>query len=305
MITINANTRIAELLRGHPAALETIIGISPRFAKLRNPILRKLMAGRTSIATASKMGGCTVNDFFRSLSRLGFVVEERLVLPEGEEDGRDQLEGEEDGRDQLEGEEVGRDCQVGLEESAGEAAAIPDFMRIAAAGQVVTLDVRPVIEGGKDPLGLILSKIRTLPPGFVLRIVNSFEPSPLIILLGNKGFRSWSEQIEDDLVYTYFFQQASVVPEMTTTEASEPHEWDEILQRFTGNLTTIDVRHLEMPMPMLTILKALNEVVAGEALFVHHKRIPVFLLPELAEKGFEYRIREIGEGDVKLLIFKI
>ncbi len=64
MISINANTKIAYLLKQHPDALEAIISISPKFNKLKNPLLRKLMAGRTSISMASKIGGCTVNDFF-------------------------------------------------------------------------------------------------------------------------------------------------------------------------------------------------------------------------------------------------
>ena len=49
--------KIAALLKQHPDALETIVTLSPDFKKLK-PILRKLMAGRTSIAMASKIGGC-------------------------------------------------------------------------------------------------------------------------------------------------------------------------------------------------------------------------------------------------------
>lgn len=64
MMTINANTKIGAILKRHPAALDVIVGISPKFEKLRNPILRKLMAGRASIAMASKIGGCSVDVFF-------------------------------------------------------------------------------------------------------------------------------------------------------------------------------------------------------------------------------------------------
>jgi hypothetical protein len=55
---------------------------------------------------------------------------------------------------------------------------------------------------------------------------------------------------------------------------------------------------------MMTILEALDKLPADHALFVYHKRIPMFLLPELAERNFDYRIKEIGEGEVHLLIFK-
>jgi hypothetical protein len=52
---INSQTKIAALLKHNPDALEAIVPLSPDFKKLRNPVLRKLMAGRTSIAMASKM----------------------------------------------------------------------------------------------------------------------------------------------------------------------------------------------------------------------------------------------------------
>ena len=59
-----------------------------------------------------------------------------------------------------------------------------------------------------------------------------------------------------------------------------------------------------MPAPMMTILEALNSLPTGFALFVNHKKIPVFLLPELKEKAFDFRIKELAPGEVHLLIFK-
>ena len=61
---ITANTTIAAILKHEPRSLDAIISLSDRFQKLRNPILRKMMASRTNIAFASKVGGCTVDDFF-------------------------------------------------------------------------------------------------------------------------------------------------------------------------------------------------------------------------------------------------
>ena len=55
---------------------------------------------------------------------------------------------------------------------------------------------------------------------------------------------------------------------------------------------------------MLTILEELDKLPADKALYVYHKRIPVFLLPELADRKFGYRIKEIDDGEVRLLIFK-
>ena len=86
--------------------------------------------------------------------------------------------------------------------------------------------------------------------------------------------------------------------------ATESNDWQQVLQQYDGHLQTVDVRHLPMPQPMHTILEKLESLPDGEALLVHHKRIPVFLLPELADRGFDIRINEISDSEVHLLIFR-
>lgn len=276
MITINANTKISAILREHPDAMESIIAISPKFSKLRNPLLRRLMAGRTTIAMASRIGGCTVDVFFARLARLGFVID---TENKQEDPGM-----------------------------AGDRSPGPSLLQHLSPDQVLELDVRPLIAAGHDPLNTILEKIRALRSGMVLKIINTFTPLPLISLLSKKGFRCWSDEIEDDVVHTYFMPgkpaDRSVETEAWGAVPSGEAQWLETLQHFTGNLVSLDVRELQMPLPMMAILETLDDLPRGNALLVHHKRIPVFLLPELAEKGFSYRIRETENGEVQLLIFK-
>jgi hypothetical protein len=59
-----------------------------------------------------------------------------------------------------------------------------------------------------------------------------------------------------------------------------------------------------MPLPMITIMEALQTLAADELLFVYHKRIPVFLLPEPTERKFEYLVNETTDAGVELLIYK-
>ena len=269
MMTINANTKIGTILKQHPDALDVIVGISPKFEKLRNPILRKLMAGRASIAMASKIGGCSVDVFFRRLKPLGFEVD-KVKPPEVKEDIKE----------------------------------VPEFLRNVKPEKIIKLDVRPLLKGGKDPLNIILEKIKGLQTGQVLEIINTFEPAPLMLLLKKQGFESHAEIINDNLVHTYFYKTTDTESaEAISTEHSSAG-WDDILQRYEKKLQTIDVRRLEMPLPMMTILEALCKLPADAALFVYHKRIPVFLLPELKERKLDYRIKEISDGEVHLLIFK-
>ena len=270
MTMINANTKIASLLKQHPGSLEAIISLSPKFTKLRNPLLRKLMASRTSIATASKMGGCSVDDFFEKLQPLGFKIDKATVLLESDNENNP----------------------------------LPIFMKNIPADRIVELDVRPVLESGKDPLDIILQKLKILETGSVFKIINSFKPTPLIHLLNKQGFESHAEQINDELVYTFFYKKVdgNISPEHKVKDHSKG--WDEILDRFIGNLVTIDVSQLPMPLPMHTIMDALQTLPKDKALFVFHKRIPVFLLPELEALQFSYRIKEIRDGEVNLLIYK-
>ena len=51
---INAGTKIAAILKQNAAALDAIVAVNPKFEKLRNPILRKVMAGRSSCSGGSE-----------------------------------------------------------------------------------------------------------------------------------------------------------------------------------------------------------------------------------------------------------
>lgn len=268
IMIINANTKIAPILKQNPKALDAIISINKKLEKLRNPLLRKIMAGRTTLAAASKVAGCTVEDFFEKLQPLGF--------------------------------EIDRNTKA-VEEAKKP---VPAFITSLKNENLMELDVRPIIASGSDPLNIIMQKVKTVQPGQVLKIINTFEPTPLILMLEKKGFETYADVINDNLIETYFHKTANNNAAEIKTEQSTANDWDKVLQHFENKVKMIDVRHLEMPQPMLTILAALDELPEGTALYVHHKRIPVFLLPELSQRGFDYRIKEIKDGEVHLLIFK-
>lgn len=269
-MVINSQTKIAALLKHHPDALEAIVALSPDFKKLRNPILRKLMAGRTNIAMASKIGGCTPEDFFERLKPLGFEADTK---------------------------------KVPVDEPSSEPAVLPSFIKELQETHIVSLDVREMLAGGTDPLKLIQQKVKELKDGQVLKIINTFEPTPLIKLLENQGFQSHVDVLEKDLIETYLYKIAVGGEVQLEAKADIKDDWSETLTRF-GKTEQLDVRHLEMPMPMMSILEALTKLPPDTLLFVRHKRIPVFLLTELKERNFDYRIKEINDGEVHMLIFK-
>lgn len=269
MITIDRNTRIATLLRQHAGALDAIVGISPKFEKLRNPLLRKLMAGRTSLSMAARVGGCSEDDFFRALEPLGFCVS--------------------------------RSVNAG----AVDQQPFPKALENLQTDQVVDLDVRPVLAAGEDPLALIMKEVHQALPKRVLRIINSFEPTPLIILLQRKGFKVYVNKYHEACFHTWVY--ANTLP--VEKPASEENDvlqgnWDDLQNRFNGRMTEVDVRGLVAPHPMITILQILDDLPLNNALFVFHKRLPLYLLPELKERGFVLSYKDYGEGDIRLLIYK-
>jgi len=263
---INPNTRISALLKFHPGALEAITAIHPAFAKLKNPLARKLMAGRTSIAMAAKIAGCGVEDFYRQLAPLGY-----------EQDNRDDLQ------------------TTGI---AGGDQLLQSLQSAAA----IELDVRPMLAEGQDPLKLIIAQASLLEPQQVLRIINSFEPVPLISLMKSKGFGAMTAQQGPALYTTYFFREQ--LPSMDKPESDHGRlSWNDMMEKFRYNRKELDVRMLSMPTPMHAILDALKELAPGTALFVHHHRVPIFLLTELRAQGYQCLVQE-APGDIQLLIFK-
>lgn len=279
-MVINSDTKISQLLKEQPRALEAISRLAKPLQKLRNPLLRKMMASRTTIRQAAGIGGCSVEAFFQALRPLGFETDDNL-------------------RENLKAHTPGPK---------------PDWLKTLPDRQIQTFDVRPMLAGGQDPLKEIMAAYKELSPATALLIINTFVPTPLLRLLENKGALTYSEQPEDRLTYSYFFkpssnaikatgQQVKVDPRdliSTVTQA----QFQEELSRFNpANLQQADVRELEMPGPMQTILRYLEQLPEGHGLLVHHKRIPVYLLEDLQASGnFRVLILPVSDTQVKLLL---
>ncbi|QDP85495.1 DUF2249 domain-containing protein [Chryseobacterium sp. SNU WT5] len=276
METITAKTKISELIKFNPKSVDAIASLAKPLEKLKNPILRKIMASRVNIGEAAKMGGTTVEEFKRVLLPLGFTFDQDLSSKD---------------------------------ETTAETK--PDWLRNAKQVDIDFYDVRPIIDNGADPLKEILGRFKTVEPGKILCIINNFVPTPLIHLLKQeKAEETFVETISDKEFNTYFLKREKEVTNSSTT-ADEKLQMDDeesfaaICNRFTNQQTKeIDVRELEMPGPMQLILSELEELKPENALYVNHKRVPVYLLEELADKNYEVHINNRQDGDVKMLIFK-
>ncbi|MEP6613337.1 MAG: DUF2249 domain-containing protein [Mucilaginibacter sp.] len=269
--TISAQTKISQLLEvNRDLVIKTLTGLNSKFSRLKNPVLRNLLIKRVSIADACKISNTDIADFMRSMEQIGFHVAGGMPV---EADW------------------------PGVENVFEE------------AYNYLELDVRPLLAQDKDPLKEILSCIKKLDENQGLKLINTFEPLPLIHLLADKGFSNRVEQAGPNTVITYFNKIKSGKEEIITVPADEQtpdgQQFDQLLANFQpAKVKYLDVRDLEMPKPMLAILELAPNLVAGNVLFVYHKKVPVYLLPELEKLGLQYIFKTIAPGNVNMLIYK-
>lgn len=273
-VPINGKTKISTLIKANPLVIDTLADFNPHFSKLKNPILRNLLARRVSIFEACRIGGCEPGEFMSKMYSLGFEIEDSV--------------------------------------SPAPAASIHGDPTDPAAGlKIVELDVRPMLAKGKDPLKVILAELKAMQMNECLKVINTFEPVPLITLLKKQGYKSWTVQEEAQLVNTYLVRSGGkavqpVLPVLAADKTIAASDFDQKVNSFRpGRLHTIDVRELEMPQPMIRILKELQVLKNDEALFVHHKKLPVYLLPELADRGYEYYTQDSQDGKLNMLIYRV
>lgn len=262
---VTVKTKISDIINENENAIEVIASINSHFRKLRNPILRKLLASRVTVEQAARIGNVTSQLMLNRLKEVGFEVSDsEPVNPEEKMISQSTFQVDED--------------------------------------KLKILDVRPLISSGKDPFSLIMKEIKDLLEGHTLLIINTFEPVPLINILSGRGYFCKTEKQEENLFKTYFQLQKDFRPQETIEK--EELNYSEMFERYKGNMLEIDVRDLEMPYPMITILNELTGLRKGSALLVNHKRIPQFLLPKLDEQGLKYAFLPIEEDYVQMLIIK-
>jgi len=171
---------------------------------------------------------------------------------------------------------------------------------------IITLDVRPILDGGVDPFNAIMDKLKTINEDTeTLLIVNTFEPIPLLNILKKKGYEYETERPEEGIVHTFLTKVTEGAVKNRSAEGELAKDTFESIEKiYADNLIEIDVRDLEMPMPMVTILEQLEQLNENQALFVHHKKLPQYLLPELKDRDFVYVSQPMDDDNIKLIIYK-
>jgi uncharacterized protein (DUF2249 family) len=265
---VTRNTKISLILRENIDAIDTIASINKHFKKLKNPVLRRVLAPRVTVEDAASIGKVSVNEFLKKLEMIGFeVIYEEKTKFEAIKDDK-----------------------------------VSDISNL----KIIQLDVRPTIESGADPFKEIMQAMKKLKNCETLEVINIFEPIPLITIFKEKGYKTWTDIVNTNEYHTFFTKETTashkeIVAEIPISEGS----FEEKLVSFGGNIREIDVRLLEMPEPMVNILKEVETLPENYVLLVNHKKVPQFLLPELKSRNYTWMHKDIEPGLTQLLIFKI
>ncbi|MDP3352662.1 MAG: hypothetical protein Q8S44_02860 [Flavobacteriaceae bacterium] len=88
---------------------------------------------------------------------------------------------------------------------------------------------------------------------------------------------------------------------MTHQKIISQTEFNIILDSLNFSFKEIDVREMEMPLPMITIVNELESISEINALLVNHHRIPQILLNDLEDRNLKIFITQIQENYFQLL----
>lgn len=184
---------------------------------------------------------------------------------------------------------------------SGSARVLGSEPRPAALSQVSEsrqrhLDVREDIRQNREPFARIMAAVKALGPDEVLVLHTPFEPIPLLDVLGKRGLAHWTERHAPDHWSVWFYRRAAEAgggaDSRESADAAPPEPRGPIL----------DVRGLEPPQPMVRILEELQRLEPGQQLEVVHERRPIFLYPQLDDRGFAHETEEPQPGVVRIII---
>ncbi|MRN67354.1 DUF2249 domain-containing protein [Brucella sp. 10RB9213] len=144
------------------------------------------------------------------------------------------------------------------------------------------LDVRPLLKSGVEPFQAIMGAVDSLAPGQGLLLIAPFKPVPLFAVLERKGFEAKPEPIGEGDWQVLFSPVVEPLAEVQLSKnVGSPDIWPDPLQH-------LDCTDMDPPEPLVRILAEVENMSAGEVLFALLHREPLFLFPELENRGHQW-----------------
>ncbi len=152
---INLQTKVSALLEAYPALEETLLELSPAFARLRNPVLRRTVAKVASLQQAAQIAGISPAEMVQTLRKAAGLTESSISDDDTEED-----------------------MEVP-----------PTWFNEEKI--TIRFDASSFIDSGQNPMQEIIKLSGNLKENEIMELTAPFKPVPIIDLLKSKSFKAW------------------------------------------------------------------------------------------------------------------
>jgi len=155
---VRSTDRVRDVIARDLRLIDLFVSFSPHFERLRNPVMRRVVAGMVTVEQAATIGGVPTATVLDALNAaLG-------IAPAAATDTSDATP------------------------------TPPSTMHRRPSDRIVVeVDVREDLRAGREPFLRIMSALRTVGDD-LLRIRATFEPVPLVSVLAQRGFECETEQ---------------------------------------------------------------------------------------------------------------
>ncbi len=154
---INLQTKVAALLEAYPVLEETLLELSPAFAKLRNPMLRRTIAKIATLQQAAQIAGISPAEMIQTLRKAAGLIDSDIP------------------------DVIDKDADMEVQPAWFSKEKI-----------TIRFDASPFIDSGQSPMQEIIRLSGSLKENEIMELNAPFKPVPIIDLLKSKGFRAWS-----------------------------------------------------------------------------------------------------------------
>lgn len=163
---IDGSVKIHSLLETYPELEAVLFETSPKFAKLRNPVLRRTVARVATIQNAASVAGIPVHTL---INRLRLAVGQQ-PLPD-----TDAISGQ-------------------------TPASRPSWTRVLP---LAVFDGDELLAAGQNPLAVVTQTLQTMRSGDVILLKTSFLPAPLVDKMRNLGHDVFAREIDGQTYRTH------------------------------------------------------------------------------------------------------
>lgn len=307
---VTPDERVSDVLARDESLLAVFERQAPPLGKLRIRAMRRVMARLVTVEQAARMAGVSAAKLTRALN-------EALGIPQALMDA-DTIHPTATGATVADTSWQHHAAASGGPANAfgsGASGMVPRAVHAEPrtrppSARVVELDVREDLRAGREPFSRIMAAVAALGEHHVLHLRATFEPVPLVAVLAKRGFACETHEHAADDWSAWFWRPESGEPgaaskqeqgAATALAEALPHIPDDAAR---GDIVWLDVRGLEPPEPLVRTLAALEMLPAGHTLVQVNLRVPQFLFPLLAERGFSCALDDSAADRVLVRIWR-